>query len=757
MRIGRFKLTRIEPKNITPVILVMLLLFVSIACANMLIPSYSKIKEDFGVPETLLAIPDAFFMLVSACFALIWGYYTDRVNRTKVIMGGAFSWTFGMMLTALSFNYQILIISRMLSGAGLGCVLPVGYSIIADAIPPNERSGWFGTLAILSSISNGSGQGLSSFLGPIFGWHFPFFLLSAISICIVFTLFFVKIPQRGASEDELLDLRDFNLEYQYTITKKDLSLILKKKTNRYLIIQDFFLIIPGTITVFFLTSMLNIYYLYDIPPEIRLQTATIMAGIIGVGYILGNLILSRLGDILYKKNKKNRTRLATICIILALPFFIATLFSLQPIDISRLNIVYPSEISISEIGSYMIRTIFEIFRAYPSYIFYLIFGLLGTMFGAGPVANRNAVMIDINLPEHRGTSVSFMNLSEQVGKGITLMVSYFLISLLGNMFNMLLFSALFWIPASILWIFANKSVGRDLTIKSMLLSERQQIGLIDYVFELEIQMDRAIQKVQDSKYYIMTDHNKFNDLISDAIKILKQCERESETRSITNIKTRSSELLIIAESIKRMTNQIYEILEKEDLSSKEVEMLNEDLKQVVLKIAEGEKSTFGELQIYFEDASLKIVEARLLRNNDLLKCRNKIMDAIKIYQRTTNLLNERLEIIPDNSQLSEEDSFVYNKEKRLLEKCKASLDATLELKNKIENIITQLNDEGITEKDLMKISELTLEYNVNLYNVIYETLGKDQNVQKKINTILESIEDIFNEYDKWKEVELKVF
>ncbi|MFX0008993.1 MAG: MFS transporter [Candidatus Hermodarchaeota archaeon] len=221
MRIGRFKLTRIEPKNITPVILVMLLLFVSIACANMLIPSYSKIKEDFGVPETLLAIPDAFFMLVSACFALIWGYYTDRVNRTKVIMGGAFSWTFGMMLTALSFNYQILIISRMLSGAGLGCVLPVGYSIIADAIPPGERSGWFGTLAILSSISNGSGQGLSSFLGPIFGWHFPFFLLSAISICIVFTLFFVKIPQRGASEDELLDLRDFNLEYQYTITKKD--------------------------------------------------------------------------------------------------------------------------------------------------------------------------------------------------------------------------------------------------------------------------------------------------------------------------------------------------------------------------------------------------------------------------------------------------------------------------------------------------------------------------------------------------------
>jgi len=755
--IGRFKLTRIEAKNIAPIILVMLLLFISIACANMLIPSYSAIKIQFGIPETLLAIPDAFFVLVSAFFALMWGYYTDRINRTKVIMAGAFSWTFGMMLTALSFNYQILIISRMLSGAGLGCVLPVGYSIIADAIPPDERSSWFGTLAILSSVSNGIGQGLSSFLGPIFGWQFPFFLLSAISICIVFILFFVKIPQRGASEDELLDLKAMNLEYQYTITKKDLSKILKKKTNRYLIIQNFFSIIPGTITIFFLTSMLNIYFLYEIPTEIRLQTATIMAGILGVGYILGNLSLSYLGDILYRKNKKNRTRLATVCIILAIPFFIACLFSIEPIQVIRLNITYPDPINTPEIGSYMFRTIFEIFRVYPNYIYYFIFGLLGTMFSAGPVANRNAIMIDINLPEHRGTSVSFMNLSEQVGKGLTLLVSYFLISYLGSIFNMLLFSSLFWIPASILWIFANKTVGRDLTVKSMILSERQQIGLLDYVFELEIQMDRAIQKIQDSKYYILNDHKKFNELITSAIKILKYCERESENRTITNIKQRTNDLLILAESIKRMANQIYEILENKDLSEKEIDMLNEDLKQIILKIAEGEKSTFGELQIYFEDAQLKIVEARLLRKNDLLRCMNKIDEAIKIYDRIKNLLNERLEIIPDSSQLSEEDFYVYNREQTLLEKCISSLNATKELKEKIENVFTQLEEQGISKKDLVKISELTLEYNINLYQVITDTIGNEHKTKVAINNILKKIDQIFNDYDKWKEVELKVF
>ena len=116
----------------------MLLLFVSIACANMLIPSYAAIQVEFSIPEALIAIPDAFFVVVSAFFALLWGYYTDRIDRTKVIMAGAFSWTFGMTLTGFSTSYTMLVVSRMLSGAGLGCVLPVGYSIISDAIPPDE-------------------------------------------------------------------------------------------------------------------------------------------------------------------------------------------------------------------------------------------------------------------------------------------------------------------------------------------------------------------------------------------------------------------------------------------------------------------------------------------------------------------------------------------------------------------------------------------------------------------------------------------
>ena len=757
MLIGRFKLTTVKFKDLAPIVLVMLLLFVSIACANMLIPSYVAIREEFNIPKALIAIPDAFFVLISAFFALLWGYWADKIDRGKVLLAGAFSWTLGMLLTAFSTSYLMLIISRVSSGAGLGCVLPVGYSIISDAIPPEERSGWFGTLAILSSISNGAGQGLSSFLGPILTWRFPFLLLSGISIIVIFILFLVKIPQRGASEDELLDLIELNLEYSYRISKEDLAVIVRKKTNFYLIIQGFFSIIPGTVLVYFTTSMLTLQYFNDIPSEIRLQTATIFAGMIGIGYLVGNAVFARLGDVLFRRNKKNRARLATICLILSIPFAIILLLSLQPILKSELNITYPETIPTDQLWSYIFQTIGAIFVAYPTYIIFFIFALIASMLGAGPVANRNAVMIDVNMPEHKGTAASFFKLSEQISKGVTLLISFTLISLLGSIFNMIFITIFFWFPAAILWLFASRNVEKDMNQKTMILSERKQISLIDYIFELEIQIDRAIQKVQDSKYYILIDNEKFNQLLRDAIIIFKFCEREGESRSITNIEEKAHIMKLRTLLFLQETNKIYRQLNEEDLSPSEKEQLQEGLNQISLRISEGEKSTYGMIQTYYEDAYLKILEARLNRKNHLIRGLGKILEAISIYERVKYLLNERIEAVKEKIDLSEEDSLVLQKEQELLDKCLKSLRATIKLKEEIENAFEQLRAKGVDKIDLLKISELTQEFNVDLYDVIVDTFRSDNKTRNVLIEVLNNIDNIFIEYDKWREVDLKVF
>jgi hypothetical protein len=504
--------------------------------------------------------------------------------------------------------------------------------------------------------------------------------------------------------------------------------------------------------------MLSTHYFLILPIEIRLQTAAIFAGLLGVGYLLGNVIMSYVGDILFRKNKKNRTRLATACMAFSIPFVLLMLFSIQPISSEVVtNLSYPSPIPPGEMMSYVFLTIIEIFKVSPSYIYYFIFGFIGAVLSTGWVSNKNAVMVDVNLPEHKGTATSFFSLAEQVGKGLTLLLSFSLISFFGSVFNMMLFAVFLWVPSALLWFLAGKSVEVDMEYKSTILLERKQINLLDFIFELEIQMDRAIQKVQDSKYYILTDRSKFNKLLDEAIIIFNYCEKEGEYRSITKIEERARKLNVKTDSIKTMANQTFKILNVEDLSAKEIDMLNEDLRQMILKISEGERSTFGDLQIFYEDAYLKIIEARLLRKNDLIKSKGKIQDAIKIYERVRNLLNERLEIIIENTELSEEDKFVNEKERELLKKTSNALIATNTLKNDIEGVFKKLEEKGISEKDLRKISDLTYEYQVNLYDVIVDTFGQDRGTKDIIMKILEEIDSIFNEYDKLKELELKVF
>ncbi|GAI83121.1 unnamed protein product, partial [marine sediment metagenome] len=93
----------------------------------------------------------------------------------------------------------------------------------------------------------------------------------------------------------------------------------------------------------------------------------------------------------------------------------------------------------------------------------------------------------------------------------------------------------------------------------------------------------------------------------------------------------------------------------------------------------------------------------------------------------------------------------------LFKKCSNILIATNKLKVDIEGVFKKLEEKGINEKDLKKILELTLEYNVNLYKVIIDTFGQDKKTRSAIKEILSEIDAVFNDYDKFKEEELKVF
>lgn len=671
---------------------------------------------------------------------VLWGYYTDKIDRNKVINWGAILSVFGFIFTAFCTSFTQLMIARIITGAGMGFAIPVAISVLSDIVAPDQRSGLFGFLAIFSSVSNGIGQGLSAFLGPLdilgFGWQFPFLILSILSLLAVFQLLFVNLPQVGAQEESLADLHEFDdVEYGYKINQRELMTMIRKPTNKYLILNGFFSIVPGTIIIFSLITTFSREMLVNLPVIIRTQVSTLMAGVASFGYILGSVVLSRYGDVVYNKNKKNRARLAFYSNIIAIPLCILMIFQLKPVSLDLMP-VYPTVIPNDQIFSFILQTMKAIFTNYPTYIGYIIFSFFGTFFSAGMVTNKNAVMVDVNLPENRGTASSFFQLTEQIGKSVTLMLTSLILSLVNTYQRLLYIGIIFWIPSAFLWYLSTKSVIKDIDEKNRRLRERQQITFIDYFFEANIELDKAIQTIHDAKSLIVKKPKHAQKMISTAISKLQNVIAKADKQGLTDLELRGKELLDRAVLFQE---NLDELLSVENYS---------DLKYLYQLIDETwEKSDFGKIEVLYESGYLKVVEARLRRNYDPLECIEILQDAIDIFHRVIRLASDRV-IEEGTKKLTPEEENLQSRIDNLIVLAQKSKSNTQILKTKLNSVIETLTIDDISRSQLKTMIGLTSEFGLKLQEIIEDSF--DKRIIRRFNRAMDEINTLFKAYDDWQ-------
>jgi len=729
-------------KELFSLFLIILLQFISIAAANMLIPSYGAVIDYYHVDNSVIGLPDSFFVFSSAIMAVIWGYYTDRINRSKIIIFGSISWSIGTLLTALNtirspIGFNLLIFSRMITGAGIGSVIPVAASIMGDIVPSERRSSWFGKMAILSSISNGIGQGLSSFLAPItsMGFRFPFLIISLGSIGIIVLLFFIKIPERGSHEEELQSLKELEMEYLYQLSKKDIKTILIKKTNFLMFIQGFLAIIPGTLIVYFLTTMFSdssIGLFKIIPAEKRLQISTIFAGLVGIGYIVGNAQLSGVSDKLYKKNVRYRALFPTICILIAVPSCILFLIFAPTLDSKILQYTDKSFFTI----------LIQIFRLYPTSILYIVFAFLGSLFSSVGVSARSAILMDVNLPEHRGTVSSLFSLSEQIGKGITLALSYVFLSIFSTYKQMIMVTSLFWIPTAFIWWLISKVITHDVNERSLKLRERTQLTLIDYYFEIEIKSDQALNYIHEAKRNLLKDLNESINKVENAIKIFSALESISRRKEISELLEKEHNFRMKAEELLK---DIKNLQKNENISDFQ---LKKEIKQLWQKIdEEWPQSDIEKIEILFDSGKLKVIEAQLNRKYDIFKSIRFLKESITIFERVEILAKERL-IDPEERKLSEDEIKFQENIKDLIIKAQKSKLDTIDLIEEMENLLINLEEVGFTKEKLVEIMDRAEDLKVPFQEVIVDLISKRKD-QKKVEAIIIEIENMFNKYNTW--------
>jgi len=134
-------------------------------------------------------------LLASAVTVPIAGKLSDLYGRKPFYVGGIVLFTAGSLIAGLAPSFEVLIVSRVVQGIGMGTLMPLSQAIIGDIISPRERGKYQGLM--------GAVFGLSSIVGPLVGgtitdnlsWRWLFFLnLPIAALALGFIVPFMHLP-----------------------------------------------------------------------------------------------------------------------------------------------------------------------------------------------------------------------------------------------------------------------------------------------------------------------------------------------------------------------------------------------------------------------------------------------------------------------------------------------------------------------------------------------------------------------------------
>ncbi len=400
---------------------------------------------------------EAIFVFISTFSLIFWGYRADKTNRRPLFIIGLLIFIMGDMLIIFQpQNVVYYLIGRcFLMGIGIGALGPAAYSYTGDLLSFEKRSQINSTLSIIGIGGIGFGI-ISSGILSRFSLFLPFIILGLTGLPLMAILIMFPEPIRGKEEPEIKQVLDLNsnsstkireLEESYSrnINVTSLEVILKRKTNIFILIQGFFALMPSIIFSYYLISYLNDTNYGGVGLDLTLAILLGMGS--ASGRLLGFPFFGWLGDKLQfsgneKFKNKGRALIPTV-----------TMFVQAPLMISAFLIVLPALNNSKQVFP-------DFIFLYPQFIIFGILFFVGAFIGGGSGPNRSSIMFDVNEPELRGQTSSILAMGDQIGASIGLLLGNIFIVAFGYA-HAFAFLSIGYLISGIFWLGAYKSIEKD--------------------------------------------------------------------------------------------------------------------------------------------------------------------------------------------------------------------------------------------------------------------------------------------------------
>jgi len=159
--------------------------------SSAVVPALPTIQHDVRTTETGIAWLLTGYLLAASAGTSILGRLGDMYGKEKLLLYTLLLLGAGTLLAAVSSSLGLLILARVIQGAG-GGIFPLAFGIVRDEFPRERVAGSIGLMSAILGVGGGVGIVLSGVILEHLSYHWLFWIpLAVIAVATVATWRFV--------------------------------------------------------------------------------------------------------------------------------------------------------------------------------------------------------------------------------------------------------------------------------------------------------------------------------------------------------------------------------------------------------------------------------------------------------------------------------------------------------------------------------------------------------------------------------------
>ncbi|MBJ7887498.1 MFS transporter [Bacillaceae bacterium HSR45] len=246
------------------------------------LPLTAAFAHSFHIPQSVATLNGVIFSIMYSISCLFYGTISDKYGRIKTILIGLSGLTIICFIIGFVQSFSLLLIMRAIQGIFAATFSPVAITYTTETYPAKKRVTAISFISTSFMLSGVLGQNLSELIVHHLNWHWVYFTLTVLYLCLIFVIY-RYVPESPRRNADVQLLKFFN---NFKDFRDNLKVL-------------YCLFISFTLLIMFISmyAILNLYILSDkVNGDMSTASLVKLFGVIGMLVsLLGGRLSGRIG------------------------------------------------------------------------------------------------------------------------------------------------------------------------------------------------------------------------------------------------------------------------------------------------------------------------------------------------------------------------------------------------------------------------------------------------------------------------------